>query len=133
METNIFEKYKEELENDIKLDDLNIKDIQLNLPRIKHKWVARLINAKIDYNKLKRARKEAIDILRKQASEEGIVSVSEKTFLMHIENHDSISKIDRKINECEFLIEYLEKIEKINASITYDIKNLIELKRMELT
>ena len=36
-----------------------------------------------------------------------------------------------KINEEKLIVEFLEKIEKIFSSLTYDIKNIIEIMKLE--
>ena len=48
-----------------------------------------------------------------------------------LENTDEIASINEQINDLEHIVEYLEKVEKIYASITYDIKNVCHLKQME--
>ena len=42
-----------------------------------------------------------------------------------------IAEINEEIEELELIIEYLEKAEKIFSSTTYDIKNAIELMKLE--
>ena len=42
-----------------------------------------------------------------------------------------INEINEKIEELELIVEYLEKAEKIFNSTTYDLKNAIELMKME--
>ena len=48
-----------------------------------------------------------------------------------IANSPVISEINEQIEELELVIEYLEKAEKIFNSTTYDLKNAIELMKME--
>jgi chaperonin cofactor prefoldin len=42
-----------------------------------------------------------------------------------------LTDINEEIEELELVIEYLEKAEKIFSSTTYDLKNAIELMKME--
>ena len=42
----MLEDYIKELEQDLRIDDLNLKDYQMRLPSIKHKWSGRLIRLK---------------------------------------------------------------------------------------
>ena len=37
------EQYIKEMGEDVDLDEFNLKDVQLKLPALKHKWVGRLI------------------------------------------------------------------------------------------
>jgi hypothetical protein len=44
-----------------------------------------------------------------------------------------IGQIHDTIDQIELLIEYLEKIEKLTGTLTWDCKNLIDLQRLETT
>jgi hypothetical protein len=130
-----FEKFTEELKEDTKLDELNLLQKQLMLPAIKHKWVARLIDQKRILNNLIRKKKltkvAVISTLEEQNSiPPGIPKASlEKK----IDSSDAIQKIDQEIEETELAIEYLEKVEQVLRSMTYDIKNIIDINRLETT
>lgn len=131
MEGNLLNKYHAELENDLDLSDFNIKDVQSKLPANKHKWVSRLIDHKIELSKIKKLRGEAVEKISEKIKNESIVILSDVILKKRAENADIIKKIDQKMEDVELIIEYLEKIEKICNSATYDVKNLIELKKME--
>jgi len=45
---DLLERYISELSEDVCIDEFNMKDVQMKLPAIKHKWTGRLIRAKID-------------------------------------------------------------------------------------
>ncbi len=47
------------------------------------------------------------------------------------EEHDKIKDIDSQISENKIIIEFLEKVEKIFNSMTFDIKNLTEIMKLE--
>ena len=127
-----YERYKEELSEELDLTDFNIKDIQMKLPGIKHKWVARLIDQKIELNNLKRLKQNAIETLIEKIRKESLVSLSDNAYAKQAENYDIVKKINKKIFESEIIIDYLEKVEKVCSSTTFDIKNLIKIKEMEL-
>ena len=59
------------------------------------------------------------------------IAVSKATLNKQINNLPSISLLNDKIYELEIIIEYLEKVEKIFSSTSYDLRNIIELKKME--
>ena len=44
---NLLESYIDELSTDVQIDEFNMKDIQMKLPSIKHKWTGRLMRAKM--------------------------------------------------------------------------------------
>jgi hypothetical protein len=63
----VLNEYIKELENDLKIDELYLKDYTLKLPGIKHKWAGRCIRHKSELfdiknqkDKLKKALKEKI-------------------------------------------------------------------------
>ena len=133
MEESLFDKYKRELEEELVIDDFRLKDLQSKLPAIKHKWVARLIEQKIEKKKLCDLRDKGINDLSEDIRESQPVQVSDKTVQQLASRNEVIQKIDKRIHDCEILIEYLEKVETVCRSITYDIKNIIEIKKLELT
>ena len=45
----------------------------------------------------------------------------------------TITDISLTIDDCELLLEYLEKIEKILSSMTYDVGNATKLLALELS
>jgi hypothetical protein len=131
---DFFEKIKKEIDTDLKLDRIELLEKQLMLPAIKHKWVARLIENKRTKNQLEIKKKNLKADVLKTLQENGIPSNIPKAALdRKIDNSESVSKIDEQIKETEIIIEYLEKVENICRSLTYDIKNAVELEKLETT
>lgn len=124
---DLLEKYRVELELDTTVDETNIKEVQLKLPAIKHKWVARLIQAKSDLLKLQQARTEALDKIKVNSP----VDINSKQRLSAASKHEVITKIDSKMLQQDIIIDYLNRVENIMKSFTYDIKNVIEIMKME--
>jgi len=131
---DILSKYNEELLEDLKLDQINILDKQLMLPALKHKWVSRLILTKRQKNELEKKKKSLREDVLRKFEETGLpkgvpkVSIKEK-----VDSTKTISEISLTIEECDLLIEYLEKIEKIFSSMTFDIGNASKLLALELS
>lgn len=125
------EAYIEEVKADTKLDEFSVKDVQLKLPGLKHKWVGRLIRTKATVHRLQRdkevIKKKLAELYRHQAP----VTVSLPTAEKAVENHDKIVDLSDKIHEHLLVIEFLEKVERIFSSMTYDIKNLVDLIKLE--
>jgi len=67
----LLEDYIKELENDLKIDELILKDYQLKLPGIKHKWAGRCIRHKLELVDIKKKReklkKEIVDKIQEQS------------------------------------------------------------------
>jgi len=128
------EEFKKELQEDTQIDELNLLQKQLMLPAIKHKWVARLIDEKRRVNRLKTQKKIIREGVLTSMETNGIPPGIPKAKIdRKIETSQSIIKIDEDIQECEILIEYLEKVESIFRSMTFDLKNIVEITRMETT
>jgi hypothetical protein len=53
--------------------------------------------------------------------------------LFHKDVANHLYKKAVTIDQIELLIEYLEKIEKLTGTLTWDCKNLIDLQRLETT
>ena len=124
-------RYREEIAKDLIVDDFNIKDVQQRLPARKHFWVARLIDTKIELNNLIKLKKRLKLALIKKISAESTVSLSQAAMSNAVDNSEEINKLDDKIKDYEFIIEYLEKTDKIMNNMHWEIKNIIEIQKLE--
>lgn len=130
---DIIEKYSKEIEEDAKIDRFSLTDKQMLLPGIKHKWVARLIQHKEKVQKLKKLKKlTKIKLINKFESESN-VSLSKVALDNKAENDQSLKDIQDKIQQEELVILYLEKVETILRAMSYDIKNIVDLIKIEET
>jgi DNA-dependent RNA polymerase auxiliary subunit epsilon len=127
----LIERYKDEVGKDLVINDFNIKDVQLKLPSRKHYWAARLIDAKIAHFKLIKRKKSLKETLVKRIIGEAPVRLTQQTAEIAAESSEDIQKIVAEIKDYEFVIEYLEKIEKIMSGMGFDIANVIKIIAME--
>ncbi len=127
----LLKRYKEEIGNDLIINDFNIKDVQLKLPSRKHFWVARLIDAKIEHSRLIKKRKLLKAALVKKIMQESPVKLTQSTAESAADSLDEMQNINDSIREYDFIIEYLEKVEKIMSSMHWEITNIVELNRLE--
>jgi uncharacterized membrane protein YgaE (UPF0421/DUF939 family) len=125
----LFETYQKEIVEDIKVDELSLKDKAMLVPTIKHKWVGRLMTHKAQLRKLNDLKKKTL----KKISSESPIPLSKSTLEQAAENNESVIKIQESIDRLEVIIEYLEKVEKLTSSLTWDCKNLIDLQKLETT
>lgn len=125
--------YNEQIKPQISINELNVKDVQFDLPNRRHYWAGRLIYHKASIIKLQRLRKEAHKKLKQKIEQESPVALESRSVKSSIESHHIMEKIDREIMEHELLVEYLTKIESNFRSLSFDIKNLVELIRLETT
>ena len=129
----ILEKYKQEIKEDVKIDQLNILEKQMILPSLKHKWVSRLIDEKRNLNFLNKKKK---DVKKKvlDSFENNIPKNIPKAALdLKIENSEIVQKLNENLEDSLILIQYLEKVEKIFTSMSFDLKTATDLIKMETT
>jgi hypothetical protein len=127
----LLEKYIQDIANDLKIDDFNIKDVQLRVPGRKHFWAARLIKHKIEIEQLKIKRSKLKHELVEETVNAAPVTIKMSAIERVVEQNENIKDIDNKIKEISLIIELLEKTEKTFASLTYDIANIIKLQQLE--
>jgi hypothetical protein len=130
---SLFEKYNNEIKKYVTVDEFNMKQIQMDLPSARHYWVGRLMFHKHEIHKLKKLRKQAHQKITEKIQNESPVGLTVKTIESAIDRHTVVTKIDEQIAENELLVDYLNKIETNFRSISFDIKNLIEIVKLETT
>ncbi len=127
----LLRKYINEIGQDLVLDDFNIKEAQMRLPARKHFWVARLMEAKIKRNSLIGDKKKIKKELVKKVITDSPVRISQLAAESAAEKHESIDSLNKGIAEQDTIIEYLEKVEKIMGNMHWEIKNIIDINKME--
>jgi hypothetical protein len=128
---SILKNYQSEFEKDISVNEFNVREKQMMLPGIKHKYVAFLIKHKRKKFELEAAKKIAIEEIIKKSIPD--IGVSRTSLEKKHENHPTIKKINDMISEQNIIIDYLEKIENITKSMTFDIGNLVKIIQLETT
>ena len=125
--------YIEELKQDCTVDEMNLKVSSLLLPAKKAKWVSRLILEKNNLNRLEKDKKKQLNIVIEKIKQEAVASISAPVLRNVAEKHESVLEIDEKIEESKNLIDFLEKIEKVMSSMSFDIGNIIKIVQLETT
>lgn len=129
--SSLLTKYKTEFEEDVNINELNLRERQMMLPGIKHKYVAYLIQHKQKKYELESAKKKVISELLNQTQPD--VGLSTPALVKKHEGHPTIKKINSMIEEQDIIILYLEKIENITRNMTYDLSNMIKIIELETT
>ena len=127
----LLKKYFEEVGKDLVLDDFNIKEQSMRLPARKHYWVAKLIQAKIERNQTFEKKRKLKKNITKEVIATSPVKLSQSAAEQAAERHESLSSLTLKIRELDIIIEYLEKVEKTMSQMGFDIKNAVEIMKME--
>lgn len=128
---SLLRKYMEEVEKDLVVNDFNIKETQLRLPARKHYWVARLIEAKSELQKLNDKEKKLQKKLAVKIKEEAPIHLTDKAISTLIDEQDEMFNIKDNKRDLTNVIEYLEKVEKIMSGMDWGIKNIVELNKLE--
>jgi len=128
---SLLSKYIKEVEQDLALNDFNIKETQLRLPARKHFWVARLIEAKRDLQNLIEKEKKLTKKLSVKVKEQAPVHLTDKAVNALIDEQEEMASIKEQKRDLSNVIEYLEKVEKILASMHWEVKNIIDLNKLE--
>jgi Na+-translocating ferredoxin:NAD+ oxidoreductase RnfG subunit len=130
MSYELIKKYQAQYEEFTKIDDFNLESITKRVPAEKHFWVCRLIDAKIEKDKLYKQKEATKQVLQKKLVEEAPVKLN-KQVLDDLDKTPSLENINQKIKEQEYLIEYLEKLVNQITFIGNDIKNIINIKQLQ--
>ena len=128
---DLIKKYKDEIGQDLVINDFNIKEVQLRLPSRKHFWAARLIDAKIELYSLQKSKKTLKKQLVKRIQETSPVKLTPQAAEIAAESSSEISSMNDQIKEYEFIIEYLDKATSVLNQVGWDIKNIIEIQKLE--
>jgi hypothetical protein len=128
---DLIKKYKDEIGQDLVINDFNIKEVQLRLPSRKHFWAARLIDAKIELYSLQKSKKTLKKQLVKRIQETSPVKLTPQAAEIAAESSSEISSLNDQIKEYEFVIEYLDKATSVLNQVGWDIKNIIEIQKLE--
>lgn len=125
------EEYIKEMGEDVEIDEFNIKDTQMKLPALKHKWVGRLVRHKGKLAQMNDRRDVIVKQIAHEVIETATYQVTLPTAQKAAEKHDRVKAIDEEIRENKLIIDFLEKSEKIFSSMTFDIKNITEIMKLE--
>jgi len=129
----VLDAYIKELEEDLKIDELYLKEYALKLPGIKHKWAGRLIRHKLEISNLKKDKDKLKATLVKKLNETSPVKLTMPVLEKTAESASEIKDFDARIKELELVVELLEKAEKTLSSTSYDVKNILEIIKLETT
>lgn len=129
---DIIEQYTIESSIDTNIDRLNVTEVQEKLVNNKHKWSARLINHKIKLNKYRNQRFTILEEKIEEYQNTQPVMVNKSIAEKAVSKKKDIRVIDNKIENEILIIQHVENIYKNISFATNDIKNLVELMKLEM-
>ena len=128
----IIEQYTVESSIDTNIDRLNVTEVQEKLVNNKHKWSARLINHKIKLNQYRNKRFTILEEKIEEYQNTQPVMVNKSIAEKAVSKKKDIRVIDNKIENEILIIQHVENIYKNISFATNDIKNLVELMKLEM-
>ena len=125
------EKYIDDMAKDVEIDELCVKEVQMKLPALRHKWVGLLMRHKSTLAHLENRKRNYKKQAMEKMKENSMYNVSDASLDRMINKQDSIKELNDQIKLNTLIVEFLEKSEKIFNSMTFDIKNLVEIIKLE--
>ena len=125
--------YVEELKNDTSVDEISLKEKALYMPGIKAKWVSRLINHKNNIRTLEKQKQKTITQIIERLKQESPIKLHSAVAKETAENSEVVKEISSKINDEKLIVDFLERVEKIFSSMSFDISNIIKIVQLETT
>jgi len=125
------EKYIDELTKDVEIDEFALKECQMKLPALKHKWVGRLVRHKKELYNLQKKRRVTLNTIADKVRDSSEIQLTRPAAEKIAEKHTDMIKIDDEIKDIELVVELLDKCERIFSSMSFDMKNLVEIIKME--
>lgn len=126
-----FEEIVKGVAENLRLDDMNIGEKALEMPAIKHFWVAKFIRAKIELKKKENERTELIKKIESNPEQFSEVALSKEGLRRAVMSSPKMKELTTRIDELNMIIEYLNDAKFVLGRATDDIKNFIELKKLE--
>ena len=124
------EKYMEQYDEFTKITTLNLDERAKRVPAEKHFWTCALIQSKKERYRLLAEKKRIKDRFIHEEIEKGVVALTKKS-LEGLEIKEEILAVNDKIQEMDFLIEYLENVHKHVTFIGNDIRNIILIEQLQ--
>jgi division protein CdvB (Snf7/Vps24/ESCRT-III family) len=126
----LLKRYQEQYEEFCRLDAFNLEERSRRIPAEKHFWVCRLIDAKILKDKLIKQKSRLKSGIEQKLINESPVRL-DKSLMTKIDDSPSLENINEKIKEQEYLIEYLDLVVRQITYIAQDVKNIVDISRLE--
>jgi len=130
MET--YNKYDKELAQEFVLNSINIKEVLYKLPAKKHFWASRLVQHKVEVQKLKKAKTKLISVAKTEGTAQSRIKFSKENDSTLLDALPQIETINDRIHEQECIIELLNNAIETFKSMDWQIKSLLQLMTMEM-
>ena len=127
-ETTSLDKYRDELTHDTELSIRNLREKSLSLSALEAKWAGYYVAEK---KQLKRVQ----DMRQKYVSEKAAKDLANKDAFGRVKAaaapDENLKKMDRIRNDLELCIEFIHEAMGIMHNMSFNVKNTIEIFKME--
>lgn len=127
----LLQTYIDQIKKDLDINQLNISEVAKALPARRHHWAARLIEHRIKVAELERKRATIIKEVSSKIGAAAPVVLDKRNVIKAAEEHDSIQTLNEQISTNKIIVEFLEMVQKNFFSATYDVKNIIDIMKLE--
>jgi hypothetical protein len=123
--------YIQQIKADLEINQINIADVARKLPARRHHWAARLIEHKIKINELEKQKSNIIKEVSAKIGRDSPVLMSSKTIQNAAEGSNDIQSINEQIATNKLIVEFLEQVQKNFFSTSHDVRNIVEIMKLE--
>lgn len=127
----VLSNYIQQIKNDLEINQINIADVARKLPARRHHWAARLIEHKIKINELEKQKSNIIKEVSAKIGKDSPVLMSSKTIQNAAESSNDIQSINEQIATNKLIVEFLEQVQKNFFSASHDVRNIVEIMKLE--
>jgi hypothetical protein len=127
----VLSNYIQQIKNDLEINQMNIADVARKLPARRHHWAARLIEHKIKINDLEKQKSKILKEVAAKISKESPVLMNNKTIQNAAEGSNDIQSINEQIAENKLIVEFLEQVQKNFFSASHDVRNIVDIMKLE--
>lgn len=132
LNNNLINKYYTELLEDLKLTDLNLHDKSLRYSGVRAKWLMYLSKEKENLKLIQKSKEELKNsILNKKETLENKSILKQKNESLLLVDNEQYIKLNSVIDMLKETIEFLTFSGEILKDFGYNIKNTIELIKLE--
>ena len=121
-------KYNVDVEEDLNINQMNIKEMSMQAPGLKTKWLMIFINERALLNALN-SRKD--DLIQSYISANMGPGKAYPVLKVKAEETDQVKEYNKKIAKQQDIVDYLEGVKDIFQKLDFTIKNTIDVIKLE--
>lgn len=124
-------KYIELVKLDLDINQVNIAEVARSLPARRHFWTARLIEHRRTIMQLEKKKADILKEVANRANSAAPVTLERKALNRLAEQSDDIKSINEQIDDNKLIVEFLEQVQKNFFTTSHDVRNIIEIMKLE--